>query len=67
MLSNSLLLELNTILIEDYKMCLSRSEVTQIANSLVGIFELLVKMDFSENKQVTSSKYEHESPRSQLC
>jgi hypothetical protein len=54
MISQSLLSELNLILKEDYKLTLSPAELLETANSLVGIFELLAKMNIDsdyENKK----------------
>ncbi len=42
--SKELILELQTIIREDYSKELSTAEVTQIANDLVGYFDLLGKM-----------------------
>ncbi len=42
--SNELILELQTIIKEDYSKELSTAEVSQIANDLVGYFDLLGKM-----------------------
>ncbi len=42
--SNELILELQTIIKEDYDKELSTVEVSQIANDLVGYFDLLGKM-----------------------
>jgi len=45
MVSSTLLLELNAILQEDYKVTLPPTELKEVANALVGIFELLAKME----------------------
>jgi hypothetical protein len=45
MVSQALLSELNIILQEDYKVILPPTELTEVANALVGIFELLAKME----------------------
>lgn len=52
MVSRTLLSELNIILQEDYGMNLPLTDLTELANSLVGIFELLVKMDIGQEKEV---------------
>ncbi len=49
MVSQILLSELNIILQEDYKMTLAPGELAEVASALVGIFELLAKMDVSKN------------------
>lgn len=51
MVSQTLLSELNVILQEDYSMNLPLTELTELANSLVGIFELLAKMDIDQEKE----------------
>ena len=56
MVSQSLLSELNTILQEDYGMSLPLLELTELANNLVGIFELLAKMDINKN---VNENHEH--------
>jgi len=45
MVSQTLLSELNIILQEDYKVTLPPAELAEVANALVGIFELLAKME----------------------
>ena len=45
MVSQVLLSELNIILREDYKVTLPPTELAEVANALVGIFELLAKME----------------------
>lgn len=57
MVSQALLSELNIILQEDYKVTLPPLELTEVANALVGIFELLAKMDVSSLNE--NEKYEH--------
>ena len=57
MVSQTLLSELNIILQEDYKVVLPPPELEEVASALVGIFELLAKMDvdcLNEDKN-----YEH--------
>lgn len=56
MVSQTLLSELNTILQEDYKVALPPPELAELASTLVGIFELLAKMDVSS---LNEKKYEH--------
>ncbi len=51
MVSQTLLSELATILQEDYKVTLPPSELAELANNLVGIFELLAKMDIGQEKE----------------
>ena len=51
MVSQTLLSELNVILREDYGMDLPLTELTELANNLVGIFELLAKMDLDREKE----------------
>lgn len=51
MVSQNLLAELNIILQEDYKIFLPPSELSLVANSLVGIFELLAKMDINSSHE----------------
>lgn len=48
MVSQTLLSELNIILQEDYKVTLPPTELAEVANALVGIFELLAKMECSQ-------------------
>jgi len=58
MVSAILLSELDLILREDYGLKLPPPELVEMANTLVGIFELLAKMDVSslnENKNYASS------------
>ena len=57
MVSQTLLSELNIILQEDYKVILPPPELTEVANALVGIFELLAKMDVSSLNE--DKNYEH--------
>lgn len=45
MLSNELLLELKTIIKEEYDRDLSMAEVSKIGNDLVDTFKLLAKID----------------------
>ena len=45
MVSQILLSELNIILQEDYKVTLPPTELAEVANALVGIFELLARME----------------------
>lgn len=52
MVSQTLLSELNIILQEDYRVNLLPEELVEIANGLVGIFELLTKMDVGPKKEV---------------
>lgn len=49
--SNELILELQTIIKEDYDKELSTAEVSQIANDLVGYFDLLAKLQFQQDHQ----------------
>ena len=56
MVSKTLLSELNTILQGNYGMNLPTTELAEIANALVGIFELLAKMDINKN---VNENYEH--------
>lgn len=51
MVSQTLLSELNVILQEDYKMILPPPELTEVANALVGMFELLAKMDVNSTDE----------------
>lgn len=51
MVSQTLLSELNIILQEDYKVSLSLPELSEVANALVGIFELLAKIDIDQGKE----------------
>lgn len=51
MVSQTLLSELNIILQEDYGINLPLTELSELANSLVGIFELLAKMDLGQEKE----------------
>ena len=51
MVSQTLLSELNIILQEDYRVNLPLAELTELANNLVGIFELLAKMDIGQEKE----------------
>lgn len=51
MVSQTLLSELNIILQEDYKVILLQQELVEMANGLVGIFELLAKMDSDSKKE----------------
>ena len=57
MVSQILLSELNVILQEDYRVTLPPTELVEVANALVGIFELFAKMECSQetagNTQVT--------------
>lgn len=57
MVSQTLLSELNIILQEDYKVTLPPPELAEVANALVGIFELLAKMDVSYLNE--DKKYGH--------
>ena len=57
MVSQTLLSELNVILLEDYKMTLPPKELVEVANALVSIFELLAKMNVSSLNE--NEKYEH--------
>lgn len=57
MVSQTLLSELNVILQEDYKVALPPEELVEVANTLVGIFELLAKMDVSSLNE--DKNYEH--------
>lgn len=62
MVSQTLLSELNVILQEDYKVTLPPQELVEVASSLVGIFELLAKMDvglLNEDKKNEDKNYEH--------
>ena len=45
MISQTLLSELDLILREDYGLKLPPPELAEVANALVGIFELLAKME----------------------
>jgi len=57
MVSAALLSELDLILREDYGLKLPPPELAEIANALVGIFELLAKMDVSSLNE--NKNYEH--------
>lgn len=48
MVSQKLLDELKTIILEDYMVDLSIPEVAEIADDLVGYFNLLAKIDYRE-------------------
>ena len=48
--SNKLILELQQIIKEEYGKDLSLAEVSQIANGLVGYFDLLVKMNHENSR-----------------
>lgn len=50
MVSQTLLSELNVILQEDYKVVLPPPELAEVANALVGMFELLAKMDIGQEE-----------------
>lgn len=56
MINQTLLSELNVILQEDYKVSLPPLELMEVANALVGIFELLAKMDVNKDM---NKNYEH--------
>lgn len=47
--SKDLILELQQIIKEEYNKELSISEVSEIANGLVGYFDLLAKMNYEAN------------------
>lgn len=51
MLSKELLNELKGILEEDYGLKLTIEEVTEVASVLVSYFDLLVKINYSNNNQ----------------
>lgn len=51
MVNQTLLSELNTILKEEYNVTLPPEELVEVANALVGIFELLSKMDSGMDDQ----------------
>ena len=57
MVSAILLSELDLILREDYGLKLPPPELVEMANTLVGIFELLAKMDVSSLNE--NKNYEH--------
>ncbi len=46
MVSQQLLQELKTIIEEDYGVSLTPSELSEIGNSLVMFFELLIKINY---------------------
>lgn len=48
--SNEIILELQQIIKEEYGKDLSLADVSQIANGLVGYFDLLAKMNHENNK-----------------
>lgn len=48
--SNKLILELQQIIKEEYGKDLSLDDVSQVANGLVGYFDLLAKMNHENNK-----------------
>lgn len=57
MVSQQLIKELQTILKEEYGKDLQTEEITQIANNLVGYFDLLAKINHRENAQNTSQGF----------
>lgn len=60
MVSQTLLSELDVILQEDYSVNLPPAELAELANTLVGIFELLAKMDvnsLNEDKNYVSKTF----------
>ncbi|MBI4065333.1 hypothetical protein HY409_03110 [Candidatus Gottesmanbacteria bacterium] len=50
MLSKELLEELKIILKEEYNLELTYGELVNLANKLVGYFDLLAKLNFKENQ-----------------
>ena len=50
MLSKKLLAELDEILKEEYGLELTHDELAKFANRLVGLFDLLAKLDFKEKQ-----------------
>ena len=57
MISNSLLQELNIILIEEYGFNFTPSELQEIASSFIGFFELLIVIKNEElEKNILSSR-----------
>jgi len=51
MVSQALLGELKTIIKQDYGIELPQPAVTQVANTLVGFFDLLIKIDCRKPKE----------------
>lgn len=51
MVSQELLEELRMIIKEDYKVDLQPQEASEIANTLVGFFNLLAKIEFESNEE----------------
>jgi hypothetical protein len=56
-ISNQLLQELRLILKEDYNLKLSLREVTEIATSLVGFFETLLKIETKNNYETQGGNH----------
>ena len=55
MISQTLLYELRTIVREDYGIVLDAQSLSDFANSLVGFFELLIKIE-SKETNITLNK-----------
>ncbi len=60
--SNELILELQTIIKEDYSKELSTAEVAKIASGLVGYFDLLGKMYYQQQETNRSQELEISTP-----
>lgn len=54
-ISKALILELQTIIKEDYEMELDLHQASHIANNLVGYFDLLAKMHHQHNEYESDS------------
>lgn len=56
MVSQELLKELKQIITEDYSICLSNQEISEIGNCLCGFFDQLIQVNYeNENYRNTNS------------